>query len=84
MVIDTRAEHALVDGQYAARRAGLPCSRRAARGRHPARGHRPRRGPGRAARHDEQMRVRHVVTEIARVEQFADLAATVASATSAR
>ncbi len=73
LVIDTRAEHALVDGQYAARRAA--CHAAAAR-----------LGVGTlrevtdldaalAALPDtiEQMRVRHVVTEIARVEQFADL-----------
>lgn len=73
LVIDTRAEHALVDGQYAARRAA--CHAAAAQ-----------LGVGTlreitdldaalAALPDpiEQMRVRHVVTEIARVEQFVDL-----------
>jgi galactokinase len=73
LVIDTRAEHSLVDGQYAARRAA--CHAAAAR-----------LGVGTlrevadldaalAALPDpvEQRRVRHVVTEIARVEQFADL-----------
>ena len=73
LVIDTRAEHALVDGQYAARRAS--CHEAAAR-----------LGVGTlrevtdldaalAALPDpiERMRVRHVVTEIARVEQFAEL-----------
>jgi galactokinase len=73
LVIDTRAEHALVDGQYAARRAA--CHAAAAQ-----------LGVGTlrevsdldaalAALADpvHQMRVRHVVTEIARVEQFADL-----------
>jgi galactokinase len=73
LVIDTRAEHALVDGQYAARRAA--CHAAAAQ-----------LGVGTlrevtdldaalAALADpiEQMRVRHVVTEIARVEQFAEL-----------
>ncbi len=73
LVIDTRAEHALVDGQYAARRAA--CHAAAAR-----------LGVGTlrevtdldaalAALPDpvEQRRVRHVVTEIARVEQFVDL-----------
>ncbi len=73
LVIDTRAEHSLVDGQYAARRSA--CHAAAAR-----------LGVGTlrevtdldaalAALPDpvEQMRVRHVVTEIARVEQFVDL-----------
>jgi len=73
LVIDTRAEHALVDGQYAARRSA--CHAAAAR-----------LGVGTLREVDdldaalaalpdpvEQMRVRHVVTEIARVEQFADL-----------
>jgi galactokinase len=76
LVIDTRAEHALVDGQYAARRAA--CHSAAAR-----------LGVGTlrevvdldaalAALPDpiERMRVRHVVTEIARVEQFVDLVRT--------
>lgn len=73
LVIDTRAEHSLVDGQYAARRAA--CHAAAAR-----------LGVGTlreiidldaalAALPDpiEAMRVRHVVSEIARVEQFAEL-----------
>ena len=73
LVIDTRAEHALVDGQYAARRAACHAAAE-------------RLGVGTlrevadldvalAALPDpiEQMRVRHVATEIARVEQFADL-----------
>jgi galactokinase len=73
LVIDTRAEHALVDGQYAARRAA--CHSAAAR-----------LGVGTLREVDdlhaalaaladpvEQMRVRHVVTEIARVEQFVGL-----------
>ncbi len=73
LVIDTRAEHSLVDGQYASRRAA--CHEAAAR-----------LGVGTlrevtdldaalAALPDpiEAMRVRHVVTEIARVEQFAEL-----------
>jgi galactokinase len=73
LVIDTRAEHALVDGQYAARRAACHAAA-------------DRLGVGTlrevtdldaalAALPDpvEQRRVRHVVTEIARVEQFAAL-----------
>ena len=73
LVIDTRAEHALVDGQYAARRAACHAAA-------------DRLGVGTlrevtdldaalAALPDpvEVMRVRHVVTEIARVEAFADL-----------
>jgi galactokinase len=73
LVIDTRAEHALVDGQYAARRAACHAAAE-------------RLGVGTlrevadldvalGALPDpiEQMRVRHVVTEIARVEQFVDL-----------
>lgn len=73
LVIDTRAPHALVDGQYAARRAA--CHGAAAR-----------LGVGTlrevtdldaalAALPDpvEAMRVRHVVTEIDRVRQFVDL-----------
>jgi galactokinase len=73
LVVDTRAEHALVDGQYAARRTACHAAAE-------------RLGVGTlrevtdldvalAALPDpiEQMRVRHVVTEIARVEQFASL-----------
>jgi galactokinase len=73
LVIDTRAEHSLVDGQYAARRSA--CHAAAAR-----------LGAGTLREVNdldaalvalpdpvEQMRVRHVVTEIARVEQFVDL-----------
>ncbi len=73
IVIDTRAEHALVDGQYAARRQ--TCHDAAA-----ALGVRTLRevtdlDPALAALSDpvQRRRVRHVVTEIARVEQFADL-----------
>ncbi len=75
LVIDTRAEHALVDGQYAARRA--TCHAAAAR-----------LGVGtlrevtdldaalaRLEDSDERKRVRHVVTEIARVEEFEKLVA---------
>lgn len=73
LVIDTRAEHALVDGQYAARRAACHAAA-------------DRLGVGTlrevtdldaalSALTDpvERMRVRHVVTEIARVVAFADL-----------
>jgi galactokinase len=76
LVIDTRAEHSLVDGQYAARRAA--CHAAAARlGVGTLREVRDLDG-ALAALPDpvEQMRVRHVVTEIARVEQFADLVRT--------
>ena len=73
LVIDTRAKHSLVDGQYAARRDACHSAAR-------------RLGVGTlrevedldaalAALDDpvEQMRVRHVVTEIARVRQFVSL-----------
>ncbi len=73
LVIDTRAEHALVDGQYAARRAAC----------HAAAG---RLGVATLREVDdldaalavlpdpvEAARVRHVVTEIARVREFTDL-----------
>lgn len=73
LVIDTRAEHALVDGQYAARRAACHAAAE-------------RLGLGTlreisdldaalAALPDpvERRRVRHVVTEIARVKDFVDL-----------
>ncbi len=73
LVIDTRAEHALVDGQYAARRASCHAAAE-------------RLGVGTlrevtdldaalAALEDdvERKRVRHVVTEIARVVEFTDL-----------
>jgi galactokinase len=69
-VIDTRAEHALVDGQYAARRATCHAAAQ-------------RLGVGtlreitdldaalaRLENVDERKRVRHVVTEIARVVEF--------------
>lgn len=75
LVVDTRAEHALVDGQYAARRdachaaaqvLGVGTLREV-----------PLAGLDVAlARLDDpvqRMRVRHVVTEIARVEQFVAL-----------
>jgi galactokinase len=73
LVIDTRAEHALVDGQYAARRSACHAAAAVL-------------GVGTlrevadldadlAALADpvQQMRVRHVVSEIARVEQFVSL-----------
>jgi galactokinase len=73
LVIDTRAEHALVDGQYAARRAAC----HAAAGRLGVATLREVTDldAALAALPDpvEQMRVRHVVTEIARVEQFVAL-----------
>ena len=87
LVIDTKAAHALVDGQYAARRA--TCERAAeilgvatlrevdpaglgdalARLAHGT-------GPVGAGSHDAEVlvrRIRHVVTEIARVEEFVAL-----------
>ena len=47
LVMDTRAEHALVDGQYAERRRSCEAGRAAARRHQPARG--ARRRPGRGA-----------------------------------
>ncbi|MBU5423894.1 galactokinase [Cellulomonas hominis] len=87
LVIDTKAEHALVDGQYAARRAaceqaaallGVPTLREIdadglgdalatlAHGTGPV-------GDGSADAEVLVRRVRHVVTEIARVEEFVAL-----------
>jgi galactokinase len=82
LVIDTRAEHQLADGQYANRRA--TCEAAAAR-----LGHATLREigagaeleaalavlaePGGTAAAAAVKRVRHVVTEIARVEQFVSL-----------
>jgi galactokinase len=87
LVIDTKAEHALVDGQYAARRAA--CDEAAARlGVSTLREIDPDRlgdalatlahGTGAVGEgsHDAEVlvkRVRHVVTEIARVEEFVAL-----------
>ena len=72
LVIDTRAEHALVDGQYADRRQRLRGGRRPARGRdacaNPARPDSTRRSAGSSGRVLRQ-RARHVVTEIDRVER---------------
>lgn len=87
LVVDTKAEHALVDGQYAARRAaceqaaallGVPTLREIdadglgdalatlAHGTGPV-------GDGSADAEVLVRRVRHVVTEIARVEEFVAL-----------
>lgn len=73
LVIDTRAEHALVDGQYAARRASCHAAAEAL-------GVRTLRevtdlDAALAALDDDvaRRRVRHVVTEIARVVEFTDL-----------
>ncbi|HSO03038.1 MAG TPA: galactokinase, partial [Candidatus Limnocylindrales bacterium] len=73
LVIDTRAEHALVDGQYAARRAA--CHAAADRLGVNTLREVTDLDAALAALPDpvEAMRVRHVVTEIARVEAFADL-----------
>jgi galactokinase len=87
LVIDTKAEHALVDGQYAARRAA--CEQAAAQlGVSSLREIDPDRlgdalaalahgtGAVGAGSHDAEVlvkRVRHVVTEIARVEEFVAL-----------
>ena len=75
LVIDTRAEHALVDGQYAQRRA--TCEAAAAALEVPTLREITPAGLDAALTRldsDEQRRrVRHVVTEIARVEQFVDL-----------
>src|SRR5690625_5202881 len=75
LVIDTRAEHALVDGQYAQRRA--TCETAAAALEVPTlREVAPSGLDAALARLDsdeQRRRVRHVVTEIARVEQFVDL-----------
>ena len=73
VVIDTRAEHSLVDGQYAARRAA--CHAAAARLGVSALREVSDLGAALAGLADpvERMRVRHVVTEIERVEMFVDL-----------
>ncbi len=73
LVIDTRAPHALVDGQYAARRAA--CHSAAARLGVGTLREVTDLGAALAALPDpvERMRVRHVVTEIDRVRQFVDL-----------
>jgi galactokinase len=72
LVIDTRAEHALVDGQYAERRA--TCHAAARRLGVDTLRDVPDLGAALAALHDpvERRRVRHVVSEIARVAEFAD------------
>jgi galactokinase len=73
LVIDTRAEHALVDGQYAARRAS--CHAAAATLRVGTLREITDLDAALAALDDdvERRRVRHVVTEIARVEDLAGL-----------
>lgn len=75
LVIDTRAEHALVDGQYAQRRA--TCEEAAAAlGVATLREIDPAALPAaldRLATDEQRRRVRHVVTEIARVEHFVAL-----------
>jgi galactokinase len=73
LVIDTRAEHALVDGQYAARRAACHA---AAQRLGVATLREVADLPGALAvlpDPEQQARVRHVVSEIARVEQFVAL-----------
>ncbi len=73
LVIDTRAEHALVDGQYAARRAA--CHAAAQQLEVGTLREVVDLEPALAALTDEMQRrrVRHVVTEIARVEAFVEL-----------
>jgi len=79
LVVDTRAEHALVDGQYAERRA--TCERAAALLGLATLREIPADGLddalARLAEHDAdgvvRRRVRHVVTEIARTSEFAEL-----------
>ena len=73
LVIDTRAPHALVDGQYAARRAA--CHTAAARLGVGTLREVTELDAALAALSEpvEVMRVRHVVTEIDRVRQFTDL-----------
>lgn len=69
LVIDTKAPHALVDGQYAARRA--TCEEAAALLGVPTLREVTDLAAARAALPDlAGKRVRHVVTEIARVEEF--------------
>lgn len=75
LVVDTRAEHALVDGQYAARRDACHAAA-AVLGVGTLREVDPAGLDVALARLDDpvqRMRVRHVVTEIARVEQFVAL-----------
>ncbi|MGW6129278.1 galactokinase [Cellulomonas sp. NPDC055163] len=83
LVIDTRAEHALVDGQYAARRATCEAAARrlgvaTLREIDPAALDETLDGLAADAPEGEDAditvrRVRHVVTEIARVQSFVDL-----------
>ena len=75
LVIDTRAEHALVDGQYAQRRATCEAAARDL-GVATLREIRAAELDAALARletDEARRRVRHVVTEIARVEQFVAL-----------
>lgn len=75
LVIDTRAEHALVDGQYAQRRATCEAAA-AALGVATLREVAPADLAAALDQLDSEearRRVRHVVTEIARVEQFVAL-----------
>lgn len=75
LVIDTRAEHALVDGQYAQRRATCEAAA-AALGVPTLREIPPAELDAALERLDSEearRRVRHVVTEIARVEEFVGL-----------
>ncbi|HMT34005.1 MAG TPA: galactokinase [Dermatophilaceae bacterium] len=74
LVIDTKAHHALVDGQYAARRHTCEASARTL-GVDTLREVAPADLPAALDRLGEpvaQARVRHVVTEIARVDAFVD------------
>ena len=75
LVIDTRAHHALVDGQYGRRRADCEAAARTLGLRtlgelapaHLA------QALDRLPDHEQRRRVRHVVTEIARVDRLAEL-----------
>ena len=74
LVIDTRAEHQLVDGQYADRRATCEAAARTL-GVTTLREIDPSELPGTLDRLDDERarkRVRHIVTEIARVVEFVD------------
>jgi len=79
LVIDTRAEHQLVDGQYAARRAMCEAAARELRVTTLREVDDLEGALARLASMPEATvvarRVRHVVTEIARVQQVADLLA---------
>ena len=71
VVIDTRAPHRLVDGQYAARRAS--CAAAAARLGMASLREASLADLDRLRDHVQRRRVRHVVTEIERVGEVADL-----------